>query len=351
MTGGSAHTWAQNETETIITNTLTTNSLEEFLKHLEKAFGDPDHARTAHTKLHDLKMTPSISADDYTAQFEMLSGQTSFNDEALKDAYAQGLPASILDKIHSLLSIPSNLKAWKKTACQIDRNHCCLLEVKQAQAPHPSGRPTPLQTCSSPITITPVTPPASEGETETVGKPTGKAPDTQNVWDVTETVTEERAVEETSPNTWEQVLQCLSTERCEMTGESSNCTGKAQPQEVTKQSPPDHERDQEESEDEESSSEVNLRADQMEFIKEFQEVMNQAIEQLLKKSVTRHPHQKDKPEPCMEQGKRKETICKEAEMLPPRNASRESDNEQNSRVLLEMMDTDRCIQKLIRTEL
>ena len=25
--------------------------------------------------------------------------------------------------------------------------------------------------------------PASEGETETVGKPTGKAPDTQNVWD------------------------------------------------------------------------------------------------------------------------------------------------------------------------
>ena len=32
---------------------------------------------------------------------------------------------------------------------------------------------------------------ASEGETETVGKPTGKAPDTQNVWDITETVMEE----------------------------------------------------------------------------------------------------------------------------------------------------------------
>ena len=27
---------------------------------------------------------------------------------------------------------------------------------------------------------------AKEGETETVGKPTGKAPDRQNVWDVTE---------------------------------------------------------------------------------------------------------------------------------------------------------------------
>ena len=50
--------------------------------------------------------------------------------------------------------------------------------------------------------------PASEGETETVGKPTKKAPDTQNVQDVTETVMEERAVEEIPPNTWEQVPRC-----------------------------------------------------------------------------------------------------------------------------------------------
>ena len=65
----------------------------------------------------------------------------------------------------------------------------------------------------------------------------------------------------------------------------------------------------------------------MEFIKEFQEIMNQAIDQLLKKSVRRHSHQKDKPELCMEQGKRKEAIHKEAFLLPPRNISRESDNE------------------------
>ena len=67
---------------------------------------------------------------------------------------------------------------------------------------------------------------ASEGKTETVGKPTGKAPDTQNVQDVTETVMEERAMEEIPPNTWEQVPQRLSTERHEVTGESSNRTGK-----------------------------------------------------------------------------------------------------------------------------
>ena len=79
--------------------------------------------------------------------------------------------------------------------------------------------------------------------------------------------------------------------------------------------------------------------------------MNQAIEQLLNKPARRHSHRKNKPEPCMEQGKHKEIICKEAEMLPPRDVSRESDNEQNSIALLETMDTDRCIQKLVRTEL
>ena len=63
-----------------------------------------------------------------------------------------------------------------------------------------------------------------------------------------------------------------------MTGESSNHTGKVQQQEMTKESPPDHESDQEDEEDKESLSEVNCKADQMEFIKEFQEIMNEAID-------------------------------------------------------------------------
>ena len=46
---------------------------------------------------------------------------------------------------------------------------------------------------------------ASGKDARTVGKPTGKAPDMQNVWDVTETVTEERVVEEIPPNTQAQV--------------------------------------------------------------------------------------------------------------------------------------------------
>ena len=64
---------------------------------------------------------------------------------------------------------------------------------------------------------------ASEGERETVGKPTGKetvgkstgkeavgkrtgkTPDMQNVWDVTETVMEKGTMEEIPPSTREQV--------------------------------------------------------------------------------------------------------------------------------------------------
>ena len=65
--------------------------------------------------------------------------------------------------------------------------------------------------------------------------------------------------------------------------------------------------------------------------------------------MRKHSRQKDKPEPCTEQGKRKEVLHQEAETLPPINVSRDSDDERNSRISLETMDTDRCIQKLVRT--
>ena len=61
-----------------------------------------------------------------------------------------------------------------------------------------------------------------------------------------------------------------------MTGESSSHTGRVQQQEVTNESPTDHESDQDN--DEDNSSEVNRKDDQVEFIKEFQDFMNEAIE-------------------------------------------------------------------------
>ena len=55
-------------------------------------------------------------------------------------------------------------------------------------------------------------------------------------------------------------------------------------------------------------------------------MMDQAFEKLLSKSVRRHPHRKDKPEPRMEWGKCKETICNEAERPPQPDVSRNSDD-------------------------
>ena len=65
----------------------------------------------------------------------------------------------------------------------------------------------------------------------------------------------------------------------------------------------------------------------MEFIRKFQDFMNEAIERLLNKPVRKHSCRKDKPEPCMEQGKRKEALCQVAETLPPINISGDSDDE------------------------
>ena len=152
---------------------------------------------------------------------------------------------------------------------------------------------------------------ASEGERETVGKstgkeavgkPTGKTPDTQNVWDVTETVMEKRRMEEIPMSTQEQVLRRLSIERREVTGESSSHTGRVRQQEVTDESPTDHTSDQENEEDEGNLSEVNRKDDRVEFIKEFQDFMNEAIKQLLNKPARKQSHWKDKPELRMEQG-------------------------------------------------
>ena len=65
----------------------------------------------------------------------------------------------------------------------------------------------------------------------------------------------------------------------------------------------------------------------MEFIKEFQDFMNEAIKRLLNKPARKHSRRKDKPELCTEQGKRKEVLCQEAEMLSPINISGDSDDE------------------------
>ena len=113
MHGGTAQVWAANETMAVIMGTSQMQTMDSFLESVEKMFGDPDQARTARAQLHKLKMAPGTTAEDYTAQFEMLAGRTGFNDAALEDIYIRGLPNSILQKIFAQVTLPNGLAAWK----------------------------------------------------------------------------------------------------------------------------------------------------------------------------------------------------------------------------------------------
>jgi len=56
MCGGMAQNWAANETNTVLANRSTFNTLMELLAAIERTFWDPDCKRMAHTQLHVLKM-------------------------------------------------------------------------------------------------------------------------------------------------------------------------------------------------------------------------------------------------------------------------------------------------------
>src|SRR6266481_9149155 len=123
MHGGTAQVWAANKTTAVLNGTSQMQTLVAFLDNVKKMFRDPDRARTAHAQLHELKMAPRTTAEDYTAQFEMLAGRTGFNNEALKDAYIRGLPHLILQKVFAQMTLPKGLGEWKTVIQNLGRLH------------------------------------------------------------------------------------------------------------------------------------------------------------------------------------------------------------------------------------
>ena len=87
MCRGIAQVWAENETNAILSHSSMFTTLSELLAGITRTFGDPDRERTARAQLHALKMTMGMTADEYTAKFEMLAGRTSFNEVALEDTF------------------------------------------------------------------------------------------------------------------------------------------------------------------------------------------------------------------------------------------------------------------------
>ena len=135
MHGGMAQVWAANKTSTVLANMSTFNTLEGLLASIKRAFGDPDRERTARTQLHALRMTPGMTAE-YTANFEMISGRTGFNNATLEDAYVRGLPQSILLKVYSQTSLPSGMDDWKAVVRNLDRLQRGYAELKQSIWPN-----------------------------------------------------------------------------------------------------------------------------------------------------------------------------------------------------------------------
>src|SRR5882724_806819 len=89
MHGGIVQVWAKNKTNVILSHSSTFSTLAELLASIERTFGDPDLERMAGAQLHALKMMTGMTADEYMAKLEMLSGRTSFNEVALEDAFVQ----------------------------------------------------------------------------------------------------------------------------------------------------------------------------------------------------------------------------------------------------------------------
>jgi len=79
MHGGIVQVWAKNETNVVPSHSSTLSTLAELLAGIKRTFGDPKQERTAYTQLHTLKMMMGMTADEYTAKFEMLVGRTGFN--------------------------------------------------------------------------------------------------------------------------------------------------------------------------------------------------------------------------------------------------------------------------------
>ena len=77
-------------------------------------------------------MAAGMTVDEYMANFEMLDGRTSFNEAALEDAFVQGLPQSILQKVYSQTSLLSSIDNWKMVVNNLDHPQRKFAKLKQS---------------------------------------------------------------------------------------------------------------------------------------------------------------------------------------------------------------------------
>jgi len=105
--------------------------LSNFTKALQEAFGDPDYELRAASDLRALKQTRSTAK--YAAEFQAISSNLSWNDDALYSQFYEGLKKTVKDEV--IKSPPKTLRELIALATRID-NH-------QYQHHRPSERHQP----------------------------------------------------------------------------------------------------------------------------------------------------------------------------------------------------------------
>ena len=72
------------------------NSLETFLVEFERIFGDPDRKASAAQRLRRIEQG-SRTTTEYAAEFQLLSRDVNWNDEALANCFFEGLSDGVKD--------------------------------------------------------------------------------------------------------------------------------------------------------------------------------------------------------------------------------------------------------------
>jgi Retrotransposon gag protein/Zinc knuckle len=146
MKDGTAGAWAESLSTSFL-DPETHNpyeTFEDFLVAFESAFGELDREFTTRSQLWNLKQGKML-AEEYTAHFNALAGQTGFGEEALIDVYQQGLNEWLLEKMH-LSNLPETLRGWQDTAWWLDNLYLWFWQATAGMNPYTSRNPlTPME--------------------------------------------------------------------------------------------------------------------------------------------------------------------------------------------------------------
>lgn len=141
------------------------NDWDIFLMHFRRIFKDPNPSSTAVFKLNQLKQK-SMTAVEYNTAFQLIMGDTGYNDAALIEKYKAGLNSALVEKIYSLPEMPTTIQGWCDWAARFDLQWRQRQKEKEQEkaSTHSTTtfKPKPSSTSSAPPATTSLTPPTHQ---------------------------------------------------------------------------------------------------------------------------------------------------------------------------------------------